>query len=106
MAQRVQVLLTDDLDGGEATETIAFGLDGSLFEIDLSGSNAKQLRETFAPFVEHARRAGTNGTPKPPRRVRDGRPAAIRAWARERGYKVSDRGRIPPAIVAEYDQAH
>ena len=29
MAQKVQVLLVDDLDGSEATETVAFGLDGT-----------------------------------------------------------------------------
>lgn len=107
MAQQVQVLLTDDLDGGEATQTITFGLDGNSFEIDLSDANAKQLRDTFAPFTDHARKAGTNA-PAKSRRTAEGRARAgdIRAWAKDQGYKISDRGRIPPAIVRDYEQAH
>src|SRR3954469_22450687 len=56
MAQKVQVLLVDDLDGGEADETVSFSLDGATYEIDLSGSNAKRLRDSLQPFVDHARK--------------------------------------------------
>ena len=107
MAQKVQVLLEDDLDGGVAHETIPFSLDGTTYEIDLSTDNAAQLRKSFAPYLEHARRAAgqPNGTPKRGRTAR-ARAADIRAWAREAGYHISDRGRIPPAIVADYDAAH
>jgi len=107
MAQQVQVLLVDDLDGTEGSETISFGLDGASYEIDLSTVNAKKLRGDLALWLEHARRATgpANGTPKRTRTSRT-RAADIRTWAREQGYKVSGRGRIPPAIVGEYDAAH
>ncbi len=110
MAQKVQVLLVDDLDGGEATETVAFSLDGTTYEIDLSSDNATKLRKEFATYVDHARKAsgGAGGTRR--RRARTGpgreRSSEIRAWAKQRGYKVSERGRIPAQIISEYDAAH
>jgi hypothetical protein len=107
MAQKVQVLLVDDLDGSEATETVAFGLDGASYEIDLSTGNAGKLRKELAHYVEHARKASA---PARRRRARTGpgreRSAQIRAWAKQRGYKVNERGRIPANIVAEYEAAH
>ena len=107
MAQKVQVLLVDDLDGSEAKETVTFGLDGALYEIDLSSGNAGKLRKELAHYVEHARKASA---PARRRRTRTGpgreRSAQIRAWAKQRGYKVNERGRIPANIVAEYEAAH
>jgi Lsr2 len=107
MAQKVQVLLVDDLDGSEATETVTFGLDGASYEIDLSAGNASKLRKELASYVEHARKA--SGQPRR-RRTRTGpnreRSAEIRQWAKSRGYKVSERGRIPANIVAEFEAAH
>jgi hypothetical protein len=107
MAQKVQVLLVDDLDGSEATETVAFGLDGASYEIDLSSPNASKLRKELAHYVEHARKASGQARR---RRTRTGpgreRSAQIRAWAKQRGYKVNERGRIPANIVAEYEAAH
>jgi hypothetical protein len=115
MAQKIQVLLVDDLDGGTATETVTFGLDGSGYEIDLSSDNANKLREVLAPFVGHARRA-SRATPA--RVAAPGRPArgsaridreqtqAIREWARKNGHKVSERGRIPASIFEAYNSAH
>jgi len=107
MAQKVQVLLVDDLDGSEATETVTFGLDGSSYEIDLSSGNAGKLRKELAHYVEHARKASA---PARRRRTRTGpgreRSAQIRQWAKQRGYKVNERGRIPANIVAEYEAAH
>jgi hypothetical protein len=109
MAQKVQVLLVDDLDGSEATETVTFGLDGSAYEIDLSTGNANKLRKELEPYVEHARKATGAATARR-RRTRTGpgreRSAQIRAWAKQRGYKVNERGRIPANIVAEYEAAH
>ena len=55
MAQKVNIILTDDLDGGEATETVRFALDGGQFEIDLSAENAQALRESVRPFKDKAR---------------------------------------------------
>ena len=111
MAQKVQVVLTDDLDGGEAEETVQFALDGVSYEIDLSGANAGSLREVFATYVAAARRLGG-------RSVRRGtatksRPAServdlsdLRAWARDHGYQVSDRGRVSSEVRAAYEAAH
>lgn len=103
MGQKVQVLLIDDIDGSEASETITFGLDGVTYEIDLSSKNADKLRKELAHYVESARKASA-----PARRrrelVRLGREqsARIREWAKSRGYKVNERGRIPANIVYEY----
>lgn len=52
VAQKVQVLLVDDLNGGEADETVTFALDGKSYEIDLSDSNAQKLRDSLADFVK------------------------------------------------------
>ena len=105
MAQKVHVVLVDDLDGGEAEETVQFALDGIAYEIDLSSENANKLRKELGAYAEHARKAG--GARR--RRTRTGpgreRSSEIRAWAKQRGYKVSERGRIPAAIIAEYESA-
>ncbi len=109
MAQKVQVLLVDDLDGGEATETVSFSLDGTTYEIDLSSDNANKLRKDFQSYIDHARKGGSGGGGRR-RRARTGpgreRSAEIRAWARQRGHKVSERGRIPATIISEYEASH
>ena len=114
MAQKVQVLLVDDLDGGEATETVSFALDGSSYEIDLSKKNADVLRDAFAKYVGAARKAGRSGgsSGRSPSRSRGGsttmdrdQAAAIRSWAKKQGLKVSDRGRIPASIIEQYNQS-
>jgi hypothetical protein len=106
MAQRVETTLIDDLDGSKASETVAFAVDGTSYEIDLSKSNAAAMRRTFGPYVEHARRAGRSS--RAPRRASRNRhhSAAIRDWAKARGLKVSERGRIPADVVAQYEKAH
>ncbi|MDT0301337.1 histone-like nucleoid-structuring protein Lsr2 [Streptomonospora wellingtoniae] len=109
MAQKVQVLLYDDVEGGEAEETVSFGLDGTSYEIDLNSENADKLRTAIAPFVESARKirvpkqGGSKRKNQPANRERT---AAIREWAKRQGKQVNDRGRIPASIVAEYDAAH
>ena len=111
MAQKITVVLEDDLDGGPADETVRFALDGSAYEIDLSEidlskKHAKALRRKLEPFISHARKAGRR-----PRR-QAGRSAAsrersdgIRAWARAHGIAVSDRGRIPASVAEQYEAA-
>jgi len=110
MAQRVSVLLVDDVDGKPADETVTFGLDGVTYEIDLSSSNAAKLRDGLATWIGHARRSGGRRT--------TGRGAtrsagstrrnlsAIRDWARDNGFAVSDRGRISAEVQEAYDKAH
>jgi Lsr2 len=116
MAQKVQVLLVDDLDGGEASETVSFAVDGNNYEIDLSGKNATELRDAFAKYVGAARKAGRSGSSSGSRSSsrrssgsstsmdRD-QAAAIRSWAKKQGLKVSDRGRIPATIIEQYNQS-
>jgi hypothetical protein len=112
MAQRVQIVLEDDLDGGAAAETVTFGLDGVSYEIDLSDKNAGKLRDEFASWIGHARRSGGRRTTG--RRAAGGSSSssgrrdlsAVRAWARANGHQVSDRGRVSAAVQEAYDKAH
>ena len=109
MAQKVQVILVDDIDGGAATETVAFALDGVSYEIDLSAKNAAKLRDTFASYVGSARKVGAgrrSGRRSGRRASGDNRNAEIRAWARSKNIKVSERGRLPADVIAKYDAAH
>lgn len=106
MAQKVQVILIDDIDGGNADETVSFSLDGVAYEIDLSTENAAKLREALSTWVGHARRVGGRraaGRRAGSRGTGGGESAAIREWARANGYTVNDRGRIPANIKAAYD---
>ena len=108
MAQITEVRLLDDLDGGEAAESVAFSLDGKSYEIDLSEKNAAALRDAFAPFVSSARRGGGSVVAARPRMsTRAGRPreetAAIREWATANGLEVSARGRISTTVLAAYE---
>jgi hypothetical protein len=114
VAQKVQVLLLDDLDGSEAEETVSFSIDGAAYEIDLSTGNANNLRDSLAKYVAAARKAGrTGGGRQTGGRSRPGggaaidrdQAAAIRAWAKKQGLQVSDRGRIPASIIEQYNAA-
>jgi len=106
MAQKVTVALEDDLDGGPADETIRFAIGGAQYEIDLSTSNATAFRQQLAPFIDHARKAGRGPRRRPGRgtssRERSG---GIRAWAKDHGIAVSERGRIPASVVAQHQAA-
>lgn len=108
MAQKVTILLVDDVDGSEAAETVTFALDGKSYEIDLNEKNAGDLRNALAPWVGHARRV--SGGPGRVRRVSGGAPKSnlkdVRDWARANGHEVSERGRIPASIQEAYDAAH
>ncbi|HEU5416271.1 MAG TPA: Lsr2 family protein [Streptosporangiaceae bacterium] len=106
MAQRVEILFIDDIDGTPAAETIRFGIAGVDYEIDLSAEHAKEFREAMAPFVAGARR-GTAG-PRQARSTRAGgpSPAAVRQWAKSAGIEVSDRGRVPDDLIARFQAAN
>lgn len=101
MAQRVNVILVDDLDGSEASGSVAFALDGRDYEIDLSDENAARLRDALAAYVASARRTGGAQRTTAPAVKREDT-TAIRQWARENGHPVSDRGRIPSHIIEGY----
>ena len=114
MAQKVQVLLVDDLDGSEASESVSFGLDGTSYEIDLNDQNAARLRDALAEFVGHARKVGSASRRGGGSGRRSGGGAAaggpsakeIRDWARSNGYDVPDRGRVSAEVREAYDAAH
>ncbi len=114
MAQKVQVLLVDDIDGGTADETVSFAIDGVTYEIDLTTEHATELRDALATWVGHARKVGgrsggrssggsSSGGTSRPRRSSDA--GAVRTWAKENGYEVSERGRISAEIREAYEAA-
>ncbi|GAA3547343.1 Lsr2 family protein [Amycolatopsis ultiminotia] len=110
MAQKVLVRMVDDLDGSEASQTVPFGLDGVTYEIDLSDDNAGNLRDDLAAYIAAARRVGGRKTTGPrsstaPTQADRERSRAIRAWAIDNGWAVSERGRIPSEVAAAYDEA-
>lgn len=107
MAQRVQVVLVDDIDGGSADETVAFALDGVGYEIDLSAGNAARLREVLAPYVGHARKATRAAAGRRAGRTGKsaGNSAEIRAWAKAQGLEINERGRVPASVVAKFEAA-
>lgn len=107
MARKVQVLLEDDITGGEAAETVSFALDGKGYEIDLNETNARALREALAPWIAAGRRAGGRAPDARPRSARRSQDTAdIRRWAAENGIPVSTRGRISADLRARYEAAH
>src|SRR3954468_24741172 len=116
MAQRKITLLTDDLDGSKATETVRFALDGQALEIDLNEENTARLRNALGEYVPHARKAGSASRPVGSRGrsstrterhalTKEDDPHAVREWAMENGHQVSARGRIPKAIKDAYRAA-
>jgi Lsr2 len=109
MAQKVQTLFVDDLDGSEAEGAVRFGLDGTEYEIDLNAEHATQLRDALARYVAAGRRAGAS-TRRP---ARGGRKATasplntteVREWAKAQGIDVKDRGRVPAELVVKFKAA-
>lgn len=113
MARIEQIRLVDDLDGGSADETIAFMVNNAAYEIDLNHAHADKLRDALAPYIAAARRAPSGAVR--PRRARAAAAStmtterrqhnnAIRSWARQNGYPIADRGRIPLEIVDAYEK--
>jgi len=109
VAQKIQTLFIDDLDGSAAEGTVRFGLDGAEYEIDLNAEHAKALRDALSGYVSAARRAG--GTAKRP--ARGGRRGSasglntteVREWAKSQGIEVNDRGRVPAELVVKFKAA-
>jgi hypothetical protein len=109
MVSIVSVVVSDDLDGSPEAEPVSFGLEGVTYEIDLSDKNRAKLQKELAPYIERSRRVTRAG-----RRTGASRQAArsndnnmlIRAWARDEGLQVSERGRISADVIRQYDAAH
>ena len=109
MAQKVQTLFIDDLDGSEAEGTVRFGLDGAEYEIDLNAEHAQALRDALARYVGAARRAA-GGTRRPARGGRRARAdgvdsTEVREWAKAQSIEVKDRGRVPAELVVKFKAA-
>ena len=109
MAQKVNIILVDDLDGGSADENVKFGLDGANYEIDLSAANAAELRSSLERFINAARKASGGRSQRATKAPTGGRShdsAQIRQWARDNGYTVNSRGRIQAEIQEAYQKAN
>jgi hypothetical protein len=108
MAQKVNIVLIDDIDGSDASETVSFGLDGTTYEIDVSDANAAALREALAGYIGHARRVGSAS--RRGRRTTTTTLGAstkeMRDWARSNGFQVSDRGRVSAEVRTAFEAAH
>jgi hypothetical protein len=108
VAQKVNIVLIDDIDGSDAVETVSFGLDGTSYEIDLNKKNAAALRDALAGYVGNGRKV--TGARRAGRRAASTSlgPSAreVRDWARSNGFKVPDRGRIPAEIREAFDKAN
>jgi Lsr2 len=109
VAQKIQTLLIDDLDGSAAEGTVRFGLDGAEYEIDLNARHARELRDALARYVGAARRVG-GAARRPARGARQGSAGGlnttkVREWARAQGIEVKDRGRVPAGLVVKFKAA-
>ena len=107
MAQKVQVVLVDDIDGGTADETITFSLDGVTYEIDLNSAHAAEFRDAMAPWVGAGRKVGGRAQRSARRGSASSRSTStqIRDWGRENGYTVNERGRISAELREAYEKA-
>lgn len=113
MAQKITTLFIDDIDGGAAEGTVRFALDGTEYEIDLNAKHSEELRSALGRYVSHARKVGGSARRAGRAAGRAGRGAGstlntteIRNWARENGYDIKDRGRVPADLVAKYQAAN
>ena len=107
MAQKVHIILVDDIDGSDADETVAFGVDGASYEIDLSSEHAAALRDALATYVGHARKVGGKRGARKASSGGGGVSAAeIREWARSNGHDVPERGRVSGEVRAAYEAAN
>ena len=105
MAQKIQTLFIDDIDGGTAEGTVRFGLDGTEYEIDLNAEHTEELRKVLAAYAAHGRKVGGT-TRRAPRGRRSGNDAVdtakVREWAKGNGYDIKERGRVPANVVEKY----
>jgi len=113
MAQKVQTLYVDDLDGSVADGTVRFGLDGAEYEIDLNAKHTRELRDVLARYMAAGRRVRASTSTSTSQSSRSGRKAQpnalntteVREWAKGQGIEVKDRGRIPAELVVKFKAA-
>lgn len=109
MAQKIQTLLLDDLDGSEADETVRFGLDGASYEIDLSEAHARELRDSLARYAGAGRKVNPLRVAPARKTVRSASngydSTEVRDWAKAQGIEIKDRGRVPSDVIAKFKAA-
>lgn len=107
----IKTIRMDDIDGTPDAESYSFALNGEQYEIDLSKDNFEKLQDALAPYVKVAAKA-TSRVPRErsasPNRSSSNKEElqAMRLWAKDNGYEVSDRGRVSQTIQDAYAAAH
>ena len=101
------VEIVDDFYGTPADQTVRFAFNGASYEIDLSREHFEEFAEAIQPYIKAGRKVGSTrrrgNAGNPTQRLEN---AKIRAWAKEEGLELSDRGRIPAPIVEAYHKAN
>lgn len=105
MARTMKVVLTDDIDGTPADETVEFALDGTDYEIELNSDNAAKFREVLEPYISKARRVSGSRASKKKATTSRFDPVKVRDWARDNGFEVSERGRLSSEVIEAYEKS-
>jgi hypothetical protein len=111
MAQRMKIELISDLDGGHADETVHFGIDGTNYQIDLSTADARALRKVLEQYAKAGRKLpastskGGKASASASATIKRDTARKVREWAKDNGYSISARGRVPAGIIEAYQQA-
>ena len=118
MARKTVVALVDDLTGETAEDisTVEFTVDGMAYELDLTDDNSAKLRDTLSPYIRASRKVGGRhrGGTRPDRVINSSGSTAgyhretlkaIRAWAKQNGHRVSDRGRLSAEVLQAWQSA-
>ncbi|MEO7944462.1 MAG: Lsr2 family protein [Marmoricola sp.] len=105
MAKRIITQITDDLDGSKDAQTYSFAWQGNEYTIDLSKKNAKAFEKMLQPYIAAASKVTGRARSTAPKSSKASRRdlAEVRAWAKENGFQVSERGRISAAVLTAYD---
>jgi hypothetical protein len=109
VAQKIQTIFIDDLDGSDADGTVRFGLDGTEYEIDLNAGHAQALQDALAPYIHAARRVisavrrpARGGSRAPSNGLNA---VEVREWANTQGIEVKDRGGVSAELTAKFKAA-
>jgi hypothetical protein len=102
--KRTVIELLDDFDGSADATTVEFAFEGVSYEIELSDEHLDEMRAHLAPYIEHGRRTGVRRqNARRPQAESKPDSAAIRAWAEKQGIELASRGKIPKAVIEQYD---
>lgn len=101
--KKTEVVLIDDIDGVRADTTVSFSINGVNYEIDLTEKHAAEMADDFAKWESHAKRIGGRAQRTTKKSTGSSNASKIREWAHAKGIEVSDRGRIPAPVIAQYE---